>query len=108
MLKIKSEKFKKYLILKVSGEATNDSSFEFSKKLEELAQEKCYFIGLELSELTYIDSYGLGVIIFFWKSVEAHQGKLVIVNPHPFIIDLLNNTKLNRIIPVLPKKEDLE
>ncbi len=59
---------------------------------------------LNLREVTYVDSSGLGQLVGCWNSVCNKGGKLRISEPSPFVDDLLNKTKLAPVFDVQPNE----
>jgi anti-sigma B factor antagonist len=54
-------------------------------------------IFLELSQVTYIDSSGIGELVGALTSVRSHQGKLTLLNPSPTVKQMLHITRLSSV-----------
>lgn len=52
---------------------------------------------LDLSDVRYMNSSGVGVLITIMTKVNNKNGKLVLVNPSPQVVKLLEMTKLDTI-----------
>lgn len=52
---------------------------------------------LDLSDVRYMNSSGVGVLITIMTKVNNKNGKLVLVNPPPQVVKLLEMTKLDTI-----------
>ena len=82
-------------IVDVSGRvALGDDSKELSEKMRELVREGRTQILLNLAEVTYFDSSGLGELVSSLSAVKNAGGKLKLLNLQPRIADLLRMTKL--------------
>lgn len=74
-------------ILKLSGSLANESITVFRNYFEEIKDENCRYI-LDLEDLKFIDSMGLGLIIQTLKYVISESGELKILhlNSQPKVI----------------------
>jgi anti-anti-sigma factor len=64
-----------------------------------LNQEERLF-ALDMHELKFIDSSGLGGLVSQFKQVTVQNGKLVIYGLTPFVQKLVEMTKLNRLLTI--------
>jgi anti-sigma B factor antagonist len=55
---------------------------------------------LRLAELDYLDSAGLGVIMFNMNELAKHQAKLVLIEPSEEILQILRTTSLDKILEI--------
>jgi anti-sigma B factor antagonist len=61
-------------------------------------QERLF--ALDMHELKFIDSSGLGALVAQFKQVNVQGGKLVLYGLTPFVQKLVEMTKLNRILTI--------
>jgi anti-sigma B factor antagonist len=54
---------------------------------------------LNLANVPYIDSFGLGQLISIWKSIRARGGQMILLRPTDYIQKLFQITKLDSIFP---------
>jgi anti-sigma B factor antagonist len=64
-----------------------------------LNQEERLF-ALDMHELRFIDSSGLGGLVAQFKQVNVQGGKLVLYGLTPFVQKLVEMTKLNRVLTI--------
>lgn len=69
-------------IVKIIGDLDAYSIRELQKKFHSYLKDTVYFV-LDLSELDFLDSTGLGTIINFVKYLAELDGSLCVVNPKP-------------------------
>jgi len=62
-------------------------------------------IVLNLSEVDFIDSTGLGAIVSSLKAV-GETGEIVISNPQETVMSLFRLTRMNRVFQILPSEEE--
>ena len=58
-----------------------------------------YFV-LNLTDLSYIDSSGLGQMIMIWTSINNRNGHMTLLRPTTRVQRLLEITKLNRVFEI--------
>ena len=70
-----------------------------------LLQQGCAFFVLNIAEVDYIDSSGLGQLISIWASVRKLGGNVVLLRPIPRVRRLLATTCLQTIFDVFEDEE---
>ncbi|MDR3599569.1 MAG: STAS domain-containing protein [Desulfosporosinus sp.] len=55
---------------------------------------------MDLSELTYIDSSGLGTLVTINKRVKEKDGKLVLTSARGLPADLIKRTRLDKVFNI--------
>ncbi|HYN15485.1 MAG TPA: STAS domain-containing protein [Terriglobales bacterium] len=55
---------------------------------------------LNLTDVTYIDSSGIGELVGAFTSVQRHGGQLKLLNPLVRVVDVLRLTRLDHLFPV--------
>ena len=80
------------------GEVDISNAHYFKKQLEAALKEKRQNITIDFSELMYIDSTGLGIIIGVYGSVKGEGLTIKILNPRDNVKKLLNISGLDRIL----------
>jgi anti-sigma B factor antagonist len=61
---------------------------------------------IDLSELTFLDSTGLGVLIGAVRRLRAKGGALAIVNTEPSIAKTFQITGLDKVFTILPTRAE--
>lgn len=57
-------------------------------------------IRMNLSQLEYIDSSGLGVVITIHKRIKEKNGKLVLMGAQGIVAQLLKRTRLDTVLTI--------
>lgn len=57
-------------------------------------------INIDLSELDYIDSSGLGVLVTVHKRTKEKNGGLVLTNVRGMVGEILKRTRLDRVLTI--------
>ena len=90
-------------VLQVSGELDIASAGELRSAGEAaLNDSACTALRLDLAEVSFMDSTGLGVLIGLRNSAEAGRKDLVIANPSPTVSRLLDLSGLLGVFRVEP------
>ena len=90
------------MVVRVCGSADISESEKLLRKLEELAADRIPVVVLDLSDMDFICSQGLGAIITGHLKSRHHNGEIRLVNPQPAVRDLLETTRLTKLFPIFP------
>ncbi|MBD3421146.1 MAG: anti-sigma factor antagonist [Chitinivibrionales bacterium] len=91
-------------ILVLGGKVKGEGNEELNKKLEEMDKLDHQTVVIDISNAEYIDSHGLGVIIYYHKSLQHEKRKLVLLNsntdPESYMNRLIEITNLDKVLTV--------
>ena len=87
-------------VVKVSGSVSLGDSERLRERLEALAAEQVSVIVLELSEMDFISSMGLGAIISGHLKCRHHHGQIKLVRPTRPVRELLEMTRLTTLFGI--------
>ena len=82
----------------VAGEIDISNAKDFKANLESSLAEVCQSIRIDLSELKYIDSTGLGVIIGVYSTIKKEGHNVKVVNPRDNVKKLLTISGLDTVL----------
>ena len=109
---IKINKHKGLSILAVSGRLISVDSEKFQKKLEHFCKKNPTKAIIDISEVNFIDSFGLGTLVHHHTQIEKSGGKVIILNtntdPNTYIQRLFSMTGLNRIFNIVDSLESID
>jgi anti-sigma B factor antagonist len=95
------------MVLDLKGRVTQGEGDELLKdKVNSLVNQGYKKILLNLAEVPYIDSAGLGEIVRTYTTVSRQGGSLKLVNLTKRITDLLSITKLLTVFETFDSEED--
>ena len=86
--------------------AAGESALELQGAVESLLREGRRCILVDLEQVTYIDSSGLGQLATAFKAVRDAGGDLKLLHVNPRVRALLHVTRLNRVFETFGAKED--
>lgn len=90
-------------IVKLRGEIDVFTAPTLREKLIPLTEETGNDIKIDLEEISYLDSTGLGAFIQAYKSSKQHNSELEIIHVKKRVFRLFQVTGLNDIMEVVPK-----
>ena len=77
----------------------------FRERMAEFIQQGSRHIVLDLGEVQFLDSTGLGAIVSSLKRLEGN-GVLVICNAGEMVMDVFRLTRMDRVFPIVRTLED--
>ena len=88
-------------VLKVGGSVKiGETGREFEQSLERVATERTGAVVLDLTDLEYMDSTVIGVLIGALHRLKAEGRELVLVHPRERIASLLRTAKLDSLFEI--------
>ncbi len=106
---IESGEVGKYKIIKLIGEFDLNDVKSFDSKIEEVFPDQKRYIILDLSELEYLDSSGIGCFVRLYRDTTIkHGGKFIVFQPKEFIKELFEVSNLTQFWTVVETKKELE
>ncbi len=93
---------KDVLIISADGGIDKSTSESFVDKVLELIDGGVGKIIIDCEKLTYISSYGLGVLLRLHKRARQAGGAAKIANVKGTISELLHLTRLNKVFEIYP------
>jgi len=92
--------------INIEGEIDVYTSPKVKEALNDLIQKENYNIVVNLEEVTYIDSTGLGVLIGGLKKVKEHNGYIKLICTNPQIKKIFDITGLVKIFGIYDNEND--
>ncbi|HUI93609.1 MAG TPA: STAS domain-containing protein [Chitinivibrionales bacterium] len=65
-------------------------------------------IALNLSQVTYLDSGALNVLIYSHNALKKREGLLVVIEPNEYVKDVLDVVGLNKLVKIYATEEEFE
>ncbi len=86
-------------VLQLTGSLMDTDALRFSRELRNLIKTGQVHVGVDITQLEYIDSHGLGLIVYHSNTLQKQQRSLIIYNsntdPKSYINRLINSTNLH-------------
>jgi len=89
-------------IYKPLGRMDGSNAPTLEKELLGLFVDDVTSVTVDLSDLDYVSSAGLRVLLVTAKAAKARGGKLVLSGPKPSILEVIKISRFDRILEVQP------
>ncbi len=63
--------------------------------------ETCVQLDIDLSQIGFLDSSGLGALLSLHKTLRARQGAVRLINPTQQVLQILELTRLHRVFEIV-------
>ncbi|MGA8941798.1 MAG: anti-sigma F factor antagonist [Thermoactinomyces sp.] len=105
-LSLQIEQNQNVLVVRLSGELDHHTAEKVRTSIEqELDRGECTHLVLNLAELEFMDSSGLGVILGRYKKVSQLGGKMILCSIRPSVFRLMEMSGLFKILPTYDNEE---
>ncbi|HHV78111.1 MAG TPA: anti-sigma factor antagonist [Firmicutes bacterium] len=95
------------MIARPRGELDLSTAGEFKLSIDrELDARKIVRLLIDLSEVSFMDSSGLGAILGRYRKLSLLGGKLFLIAPHGAVKSMLELSGIDRIVPVYDSEEE--
>lgn len=87
-------------VVRVAGSVSMDSGSDLRDRLVALVEPGTSRLVLDLNDLEFINSLGLGAIVAAHLRLRSSNREIHLAAPRPAIRELLNVTRLTKLFPV--------
>lgn len=95
------------LVIYLKGDLIGENNGpELVKIVNDSLHDHVNHCAVDLSEVRYMNSSGIGVLITLLTKYRNHEGEMVLIKPSEKIEKLLLITKLNKIFSIVDSKEE--
>jgi anti-anti-sigma factor len=98
MLSVKSEHAGDVAIIKCKGRIVRGEETKLNSAV--LAQKASRVIVLDLSDVESLDAGGLNLFVSLYRWTESNGIHLTLVNPRPFVYEMLTRTHLDCVFDI--------
>ncbi len=94
-------------IVEVSGEVDLYNVSELKKALFSVTDGSNPSVIVDMKNVNYMDSSGIGALVAGQKKMKAHTGKFALMNIHEDVLNILKLATLDRFFTIYEDEEDL-
>jgi anti-sigma B factor antagonist len=105
-MELRIRKSKAIYIIDIQGEMDLYNSFKLKELLMKMIEKKIENFIINMDEVEYIDSSGIGALIFISSTIKKMNLHLAIANIHGSVKKVIELTKLTSYFPIVPTLED--
>ncbi|HOV25522.1 MAG TPA: STAS domain-containing protein [Pseudobacteroides sp.] len=100
-MKVEVKELNNVKVVKLIGQVRISTQNEFKDLLDNLVKESAgQIVIVNMEGIIYMNSIGLGIIIDTYKKFKEMNGRMVLCNLLPEIMNLFEVTRLNRFIEI--------
>lgn len=96
-----------HVVLAVTGEIDVHTAPELRSQLLELVRAGRYDLVIDLSEVGFLDSTGLGVLIGALRRVQAHEGSITLIGARESVLKIFRVTGLTAVFHIHDSLDEL-
>ncbi|MDA8411723.1 MAG: anti-sigma factor antagonist [Treponema sp.] len=105
-MELKIRKSGENYIIDVNGEMDLYNSYRLKELVMKMLEKKVERFIVNLEQVDYIDSSGIGALIYICSTIKKMNLRLVITNIHGSVKKVIELTKLMGYFPITPTIED--
>lgn len=96
----------KVLVVSFEGQISNQNAFEISRKINTIFEGGNYNIILNLKKLEYINSVGVAMLLTIIKTVDQHNGRIMIGGLNHFLENVIKLMELPKKVLIYHSVEE--
>ena len=104
-LKIEVDEKDGVVLLKLNGEVDVYTAPKLKSRLVDLVDQGKFKIIVDLEEVDFMDSSGLGVLVGGLKRVRSHDGAIALICTQENILKIFRITGLVKVFPIFENRE---
>lgn len=104
-LKIEVEEKDGAVLLKLNGEVDVYTAPKLKSRLVDLVDQGKFKIIVDLEEVDFMDSSGLGVLVGGLKRVRSHDGSIALICTQENILKIFRITGLVKVFPIFENQD---
>ena len=92
-------------VIILGGDVDLRQSPMFHAALVEIVNERPRRLILDLSEVPYMDSSGVGTLVEIFRRVSAYKGKMILFGLNPRVRSVFEITKLDKFFTIVENRD---
>lgn len=109
MCQVRLEKKEEFILATLKGEFILGCTSEIKEKVKDYAENNhLYNMIIDLSDVSFVDSSGLGAMIAWFKMANQQQSKVVFCNLTAHVRKVIGFAKLDKIFVLADTMEEAE
>lgn len=94
-------------IIQVTGEVDLYNVSELKKALFSITDGNCKSVIVDMKNVNYMDSSGIGALVAGQKKMRAHNGTFALMNIHEDVLNILKLATLDRFFRIYESEEEI-
>lgn len=94
-------------IVSINGEVDLYNVSELKKTLFSITDGAHSSVVVDMKNVNYMDSSGIGALVAGQKKMKAHNGKFALMNIHDDVLNILKLATLDKFFKIYESEDDL-
>jgi anti-anti-sigma factor len=94
------------IILDLVGDLTYANRAVFKAAVEKAKQAGCRHLIVNLEQVRFVDSAGLGLIVLVSQNLKLLQTKVSMLKPQRYVLEIMSLANIPKLIPIYENEED--
>jgi anti-sigma B factor antagonist len=94
-------------VILVSGEVDLYNVSELKKALFSITDGKYHSVIVDMKNVNYMDSSGIGALVAGQKKMRAHNGKFALMKPTEDVLNILKLATLDKFFKIYESEDDI-
>jgi anti-anti-sigma factor len=94
------------IILDLVGDLTYANRAAFKAAVEKAKQAGCRHLIVNLEQVRFVDSAGLGLIVLVSQNLKLLQVKVSMLKPQRYVLEIMSLANIPKLIPIYENEED--
>ena len=94
------------VILEMTGDLTYANREYFKTAVESIRKKGCRHLILNMAEVRFVDSSGLGLLALVSQNFKLNQGQVSMLKPQSYVREIMSLANIPKLIPVYDNEQD--
>jgi anti-anti-sigma factor len=94
------------IILDIEGDLTYANRSAFKAATDKVKQAGCRHLILNMEQVRFVDSAGLGLLVLVSQSFKHIQGQVGILKPQSYVREIMSLSNIPKMIPIYESEDD--
>jgi anti-anti-sigma factor len=94
------------VMLELIGDLTYANREQFKTAVEGIRQRGCRHLILNMADVRFVDSSGLGLLALVSQNFKLSQGKVSMLKPQSYVREIMSLANIQKLIPVYDSEQD--
>ena len=94
------------VILDITGDLTYANRELFKTAVDQVRQNGCRHLILNMADVRFVDSSGLGLLALVSQNFKLTQGKVSMLKPQSYVREIMTLANIPKLIPVYDNEQD--
>lgn len=105
ILELKVGKFGNVKVIEIQGKFDIESTEEFEIVFQKQMENSPSIIAIDMNNLEYIDSSGIGTLIKSLNAIKQNKGNLILVGLNNMLLNVFRLAKLDMFFQIMSNEE---